>query len=338
MGQAAELRAKAKAKAERLVRNDPHAIVDASSYRPPGALDGDVQTGLRPLSRRAFKSGGKVLGDILKARADRKPRATGGRALVDDFINRNVKDANDKRPGAELQHGGFARGGHVDEAQDRALIHKMGCKCARCNGGRIGRASGGRNWIAGAIKHPGALHRELHVPQGEKIPAKKFAAASHSDNPKLARRANLAKTLKGLHKSAGGALSGGTRPAGGRLARRGGGRAKKGMNVNIIIAPAGGNGPRPMPAPGVLPPGAGPVGLHQGAPPPMTPPSVAAPPPMGPPMRKEGGRVGTVMTAKPKHPADKVDSSGHIAKPGSYPLDKGGGGGKGRLEKIKAYG
>jgi len=55
-------------------------------------------------------------------------------------------------------------------------------------------------WIAGAIKHPGALHRSLGVPQGQKIPAKKLAAARHSSNPTLRRRANLAKTQSGFHK------------------------------------------------------------------------------------------------------------------------------------------
>jgi len=54
-------------------------------------------------------------------------------------------------------------------------------------------------WISGAIKHPGALHRQLGVPQGEKIPQAKLEAASHSDNPTLRKRAALAKTLKGFH-------------------------------------------------------------------------------------------------------------------------------------------
>lgn len=54
-------------------------------------------------------------------------------------------------------------------------------------------------WIAGAIKHPGALHRELGVPKGKKIPAKKLAKAAHSSNPKLAKRARLAETLEGFH-------------------------------------------------------------------------------------------------------------------------------------------
>lgn len=53
-----------------------------------------------------------------------------------------------------------------------------------------------RNWIKGAIKKPGALHRDLGVPQGHKIPAKKLAAAKNSTNPTVRKRANLAATLK----------------------------------------------------------------------------------------------------------------------------------------------
>lgn len=57
-----------------------------------------------------------------------------------------------------------------------------------------------KNWIKGAIKKPGALHRELHVKEGEKIPAAKLKKAEHSKNPTERKRANLAKTLKGFHK------------------------------------------------------------------------------------------------------------------------------------------
>ncbi|MGH7249397.1 MAG: hypothetical protein ACREGC_00300, partial [Minisyncoccia bacterium] len=56
-----------------------------------------------------------------------------------------------------------------------------------------------KNWIAGAIKHPGALHRQLGVKQGRKIPAKTLARAA-SKGGTLGRRARLAETLKGLHK------------------------------------------------------------------------------------------------------------------------------------------
>lgn len=57
-----------------------------------------------------------------------------------------------------------------------------------------GMAKGG-NWIAGAIKHKGALHRDLGVPMGTKIPAGKLEKATHSSNPTIAKRARLAKTL-----------------------------------------------------------------------------------------------------------------------------------------------
>lgn len=56
-------------------------------------------------------------------------------------------------------------------------------------------AKGG--WIKGAIKHPGALHEQLGVPQGEKIPAKKLAKAASAPG-KLGQRARLAQTLKGM--------------------------------------------------------------------------------------------------------------------------------------------
>ena len=55
-------------------------------------------------------------------------------------------------------------------------------------------------WIQGAIKHKGALHKELGVPEGKKIPEKKLEKAEHSKNPTLKKRAVLAETLKKMHK------------------------------------------------------------------------------------------------------------------------------------------
>jgi len=55
-----------------------------------------------------------------------------------------------------------------------------------------------KNWIQSAIKHPGALHKQLGVPQGEKIPAGKLKAAA-SKGGTLGRRARLAETLKSMH-------------------------------------------------------------------------------------------------------------------------------------------
>ena len=54
------------------------------------------------------------------------------------------------------------------------------------------------NWIAGALKHPGALHRELGVKQGEKIPASKLHAAAKKGGVE-GKRARLAETLKSFH-------------------------------------------------------------------------------------------------------------------------------------------
>jgi hypothetical protein len=56
-----------------------------------------------------------------------------------------------------------------------------------------------KNWIAGAIKKPGALHKELGVPQGKKISEKKLESAAKKPG-KEGQRARLAETLKGMKK------------------------------------------------------------------------------------------------------------------------------------------
>ena len=56
-------------------------------------------------------------------------------------------------------------------------------------------------FIQKAIKHPGRLHKVLHVPEGEKIPEKKMNKALHSKNLSLRRAANLAETLKHIRKN-----------------------------------------------------------------------------------------------------------------------------------------
>ena len=54
-------------------------------------------------------------------------------------------------------------------------------------------------WIQSAIKKPGALKKSLGVKAGEKIPAKKLAAAAKKPG-KMGQRARLATTLKKLGK------------------------------------------------------------------------------------------------------------------------------------------
>jgi hypothetical protein len=54
-------------------------------------------------------------------------------------------------------------------------------------------------WIQKAIKKPGALKSSLGVKKGEKIPAKKLAAAA-AKSGKMGQRARLAQTLRKLGK------------------------------------------------------------------------------------------------------------------------------------------
>lgn len=62
-------------------------------------------------------------------------------------------------------------------------------------------AKGGKTkWIQSAIKKPGALHEQMGVPKGQKIPAKKLAAAAKKPG-KLGQRARFAQVLKGMRKS-----------------------------------------------------------------------------------------------------------------------------------------
>ena len=117
-------RAAMKAKASRMGgKGEPKAKVDASSWSPPEMMNTDMKTGMRPLTRRAYRKGGKVIeGSPTAMRADRKQRKSGGRSLVTDLINRNDKKANLAREGGDAHVGGYKSGGDVE--QDKKMIRK----------------------------------------------------------------------------------------------------------------------------------------------------------------------------------------------------------------------
>lgn len=51
-----------------------------------------------------------------------------------------------------------------------------------------------KDWIKGAIKKPGALHKEMGIPEDKKIPKAKLATAAKKKG-KEGQRARLAETL-----------------------------------------------------------------------------------------------------------------------------------------------
>lgn len=144
-----------RSKAKRLTEADPHTKVDSSSWTPSEALNADVKTGARPLVKRLYKKGGKVVGkhegkDAVK-HAGRMPRKAGGRTNTlspDSLINRDVRTANEAREGTK-HIGGFKKGGKA---------HKFG-------GGPIGdNPVGEQNRMmgkaAGMMKKGGKVHKK----------------------------------------------------------------------------------------------------------------------------------------------------------------------------------
>ena len=65
----------------------------------------------------------------------------------------------------------------------------------------VGSLKEEEKWIQKAIEKPGALHKQLGVPAGEKIPAADLKAAAEKGG-KLGKRARLAMTLKKLKEEA----------------------------------------------------------------------------------------------------------------------------------------
>lgn len=291
-------------------------------------------------------------------RGGRTNRKDGGKALTaDSLMNRDLKEANEER--GYPHTGGYKKGGKIHEDAAMGMSkHGKGCTCKACRG-RAGKKDGGPmdylSPAAMAMKDPKMLSPAAML-MGSM--GKKKGGKVHEDAAmdKKLIKAEMSKHAKGCtckacggsagYKSGGVADPSGTRPTGGRMARKSGGRAKGKTNIHInIIAgekhpegmapPMGIPGPMPRPPMPVAPPMAGgagmppmgpppmglPPGLMGGAPPPghgALPPGLGVPPPaMGPMARKAGGRVGNRTYSSYKD------------------MDAGAGGGLGRLEKTE---
>ena len=97
---------------------------------------------------------------------------------------------------------GMKKGG---EAKDKDMRPSRGMgdmKASKMPKSKVGLAKGGKakkNWIAGAVKRPGALRAELGAKKGEPIPAGKLEKAAKAKG-KLGQRARFAMVLKGMKK------------------------------------------------------------------------------------------------------------------------------------------
>ena len=116
--QAKTYRAAMRAKAERLGSATSAGKVDCSSFGDveQDPLHADKQEGMRPVSRRAYKSGGAVTGAAAFKHGGRAARKGGGAANASSLFgnaiyNSDVKEADKSRDGYVKREGGMKRGG-----------------------------------------------------------------------------------------------------------------------------------------------------------------------------------------------------------------------------------
>jgi hypothetical protein len=334
--QAKQYRAAMKAKAQRLGGSSSAGKVDASSFGPvegSDPLNADIKAGLRPVAPRAYQRGGAVDGEEHRAHGGRVGRKSGGglpRKIADEIAMNDVVDANKSIYGSKhvggLKRGGKAGGGPlggfnaITSPQQAAAAGQATQNVAGVAPQRMQFGAGAPGILhvkkGGKVEHP---HKAEDEACAKKLARHHHAAGGREDPDEAEDKADQAEQAG--KKRGGKACSGGSM----RAARASGGKAGKGKtNINIIIGahapgaeqqPPGGPPAPPPPRPIPVPPPAMPPGM---------PPGAGGPPPMGPPPGMPPGGP----------PPGMPRASGGRA----YPIQHASGGGKGRLEKIKAYG
>lgn len=350
---AKQARAAMKAKAKRLGEDRPTEKVDSSTWTPPELLNAEAKTGMRPITRRAYKSGGKVEGAKAIANMGKSPRTGNKPVTADSYINRNVKDANEEREGIKhvggMKSGGRAKkmvGGPMEGAQ-RMMQRAQSVgdvPGATMNFSPVKKGSlsplkaTGMKKGGSAEKHEDVAEDKALIKKMVKSEArtgKDEGGSADNDADDGMKKGGRAKRATGGQVFSGPGYPGkvpGVVP-GGRTAHARGGKAKGKTNINIII---GGGKPGamltdPMGGP-TLPPGIGagpPGGIPVQVPPNAPPPGAGAMPmPMPIPMPGPAGPAGPPGMPMPR-------KSGGRAYRSYKDMDAGAGSGKGRLEKTE---
>ncbi len=294
-------------------------------------------------SMAAIKAGKRLAGgsDRASAQSWAQGRKSGG-SVANDYVNRDVKEANAEKFGADhiggLKSGGRAKkafGGGLELTDPRAAAAARMASAGAMANVPTSVMNFGKSKPAGVfgahLKRGGAAKRRAdggNVDDNPQ-PRESFSRAVQGEDTqsagtkvgmRLSGGGDRAESDMRRYRKDGGRLAQegeGFRPTGDRIARKKGGRAKGKTNINIVIGHPGG-GAAPMP------PGGGPI--HPPMPPvTMPPPSM---PNAGPPMPMPSG-------PPPLSPAPMM---GRKRGGRAYPIDDGSGGGLGRLEKKKAYG
>lgn len=347
------LREKMKAKARNLAQPGNYVKdqeVSSADWSPAEPLEADVKTGMRPISRRAYKKGGKVAmmeGSCGAARSDRPARKAGGKVSSEigvGMANKNMKEANEEREGKKhiggLKHGGKAKrasGGSIPSAAEtedtKARLGSMKIKPVR--GAAQHYKKGGKAEGGSLLKKMTGAKSEAEKQAESMRDVGKMGTANYTQEQKgaldralrgddslpepneAAERSGKYQNYKKGGRTAramGGALDIGSMK---KPSHKSGKSGKTDINITIVAGGKPPMGDQPiagapkLPAVGVPTPPPMPMGGPMA--PPM--PAPAAPPPAGLPMgRKAGGRISKVAKTYKDMEAGAGSGEGRLQK------------------------